>query len=170
VPVKNYPLLLRTFALLHAKNDQVRLVLIGQGPDEDALRNLACKLGISDNVHFIVGQKAYGYYPLFDVFVQSSDKEGISIALLEAMSAGVPCIVTNRNDFHAVIKHGYNGLLVAHNNAYLLAIALEKIIHDQKLRSHLVKNAYEVLEKNFDQHKMISAYQQLYEAPREISI
>lgn len=166
VPVKNYPLLLRTFALLHAKNDHVRLVLVGLGPDEDVLRNLACKLDIADNVHFIVGQKAYGYYPLFDVFVQSSDKEGISIALLEAMCAGVPCIVTNRNDFHSVIKHGYNGLLVPHNNAHLLAAALEKLMHNQKLCSNLVRNAYVVLEKNFDQHKMISAYQRLYEAPR----
>ena len=120
-PVKRYDLMLEAFALLHARYPQTRLVLVGSGNLEEQLRLHAHELGIKHAVIFVVGQSAYSYYPLFDCFSLSSDKEGISIALLEAMSFGLPCAITHQGTDHAVIHDGLNGLLVEAGNAQMLA-------------------------------------------------
>ena len=75
------------------------------------------RFGIADKVTFVVGQSAYGYYPLFDCFVQSSHKEGISIALLEAMSWGITCVVTNSDAKHPVLTANKDGLLIPAGDA-----------------------------------------------------
>lgn len=159
VSIKNYPLLVCTFALLHANYPHARLVLVGQGPEERDLRFLVQKLGIADYVEFVVGQKASGYYPMFDFFVQSSDKEGVSIALLEAMSMGIPCIVTNRNYFHPVIKHLVNGILVPNNEAHMLMKAIEQVLCEHELRKRLIEQAYHSLMIDFAQATMVASYQ-----------
>ncbi len=99
-PVKNYRLLLESFADVAHVHAHARLVLVGVGPQEQWLRTYATTLNIAHKVVFVVGQQSYGYYPLFDCFALSSDKEGISIALLEAMSFGLPCVVTFTTKTH----------------------------------------------------------------------
>lgn len=162
VPVKNYSLLLRTFALVQKRIKNARLFLVGQGPEEYALRVLAQQLGISSLIYFVSDNPAYGYYQLFDVFVQSSDKEGISMALLEAMCLRVPCVVTNRNLFHPVISHDHNGLMVPAGDVVQLQDTLCKVLSDRELQNRLADAAYTVLCRDFGDIRMISQYQQVF--------
>lgn len=161
VPLKNYPLLLNAFSSVVRVHCHARLVLVGTGPDETALRAQAQELGIADKVIFVVGQSAYGYYPLFDCFVLSSFKEGISMALLEAMSCALPCIVTHSGGVHDVIQHGINGMLVPLDQTALSA-QLNAFITDATLRSSLGTNARALVEQQFCLSAMVHAYQDKY--------
>ncbi|MEX0849305.1 MAG: glycosyltransferase [Candidatus Dependentiae bacterium] len=132
VPVKQFDFLLRSSANVMKVHKHVYLLLVGTGILEQELRSLACQLDISDKVIFVVGKSAIDYYPLFDCFVQSSDKEGISIALLEAMHFSLPCIVMGHFYVHPVITHGFDGFVCPVGNGSILEEYVKVIIEQQK--------------------------------------
>jgi glycosyltransferase involved in cell wall biosynthesis len=160
--VKNYSLLLTSFALLYDEYPQARLVLLGFGSQEYYLRQRAYDLGIDDRVLFVVGQDARRYYKAFDCFVMSSYKEGLSIALLEAMSNELAPIVIATNKKHDVVMHEENGLLVFHNDAQELADAIADCMNDVELRVGLAKNAKRTVQEKFKLDVMVAQYNALY--------
>ncbi len=160
--VKNYSLLLTSFALLYDQHPNARLVLVGAGSQEHQLRQRAYDLGIDDRVFFFVGQDARSYYSVFDCFVMSSYKEGISIALLEAMSNEVAAIVIATDHKHDVITHEENGLLVFHNDAQELADTIELVMNDSALQARLGSNAKSTVQNDFQLDVMVERYDQLY--------
>jgi len=162
VPVKNYSLLLDSFAILCQKHAHIRLVLVGQGLQEQMLLERAQRLQICEYVTFVTGQQAYGYYPLFDCFVQTSDKEGISIALLEAMSFGLACVATADNNKHPVLEHEKTGILTSIGDCQQLAHAIERLILDANHRSYLGNNAQILVKERFDVRRMTYAYEKLF--------
>ena len=184
-PVKNYPLLIESFSKLYASLPEGRLVLVGVGPDEQYLRQLVKDRGISEAVKFIVGKSAYGYIPLFDCFVQSSNKEGISIALLEAMACGIPSIVTNEGPAHSVLTHGQDGLVIEacpacppkpwrrgkpvpsgveerSRRAENLADAILNLRNNRDFAKKLGVAARETIEKDFSKNDMVQTYKKLF--------
>lgn len=160
-PVKRYDLMLESFAIIYAQNSQARLVLVGVGSCQAMLGKLAHQLGIGHVVIFVIGQPAYGYYPLFDCFAMSSDKEGISIALLEAMSFNLPCVVTYSESHHPVLHNGINGIMVPAGNALALAQACQEIekkpLYAQKIGDAGFKTAH----TEFSSKVMICNYEQV---------
>lgn len=162
MPVKRYDLMLDAFALLHRQFGHTRLVLVGIGEQEAALRTRATELGIACAVIFIVGQESAGYYPLFDCFSLSSDKEGISIALLEAMSFGLPCVVTHSDGHHAVIEQGVNGLFVSAGDAYKLAQAWRLLIENKELACAIGLAAYSRVQSRFSSERMCLEYEAVF--------
>lgn len=163
-PVKNYTMLLTAFALLYDACNKARLVLVGQGSQEYFLRQRANDLGIDDRVIFITGKDAQPYYPLFDCFTLSSYKEGISMALLEAMKNQITPVVTSITPTHDVIVSGENGILVPAGDAQQLANALLQLITSRALKRKLAHNAALSIKNNFNQDVMISAYKELYQS------
>lgn len=162
VPLKNYSLLLEAFAHLQKEIEHARLVLLGSGPEEQKLRALALALGIADKVVFVIGQQSYGYYPLFDCFVLSSYKEGISMALLEAMSFSLPCVSTHEKITHDVIKQGINGLLVPSGDKNVLKEAMKSLIWDEQKADLLGKNAYKTVKNDLSLEAMKNGYEAVY--------
>ena len=162
-PVKNFAFLLTAFAVLYDKYRKERLVLVGQGSQEQFLRRRAYYLGIDEAVTFVTGQQAYKYYSLFDCFVMTSYKEGLSMALLEAMSVGLPCIVTSSELQHDVVVHEKNGLLIASGNPQLLAEALDRLAQDPELRIRLGNEAKKTVEQSFTIDSMVSGYTEIYQ-------
>jgi glycosyltransferase involved in cell wall biosynthesis len=91
---KNYPVLLRAAARM----PDVDIQIIGAGPDEDALKVLAAKLGVADRVNFLgflAREEALERLSEGDVFVQPSLFEGHSLALIEAAKLGLPLVVSD---------------------------------------------------------------------------
>lgn len=160
--VKNYPLLLEAFSFVCKQHKQARLVLVGIGPDEQLLRRCAQRFGIADRVTFVVGKLAYGYYPLFDCFVQSSNKEGISIALLEAMSWGIPCVVTNSDAKHPVLTASKDGLVIQAGDAQALSFGLARLMGDRAFSRKLGKAGRCTVETDFSLERMVRAYRDLF--------
>jgi glycosyltransferase involved in cell wall biosynthesis len=89
---KGFTRLVTMFARLQLCCAHARLVLVGAGPDEQALRRLAQDLGIDPWVRWVRADCAHGYFSLFDAFVLPSHTEGDSIAMHEARAWGVPVV------------------------------------------------------------------------------
>ncbi len=149
VPVKLYDQLIVAYEEVAKKYDHVRLVLIGMGPLEDALRVQVKQLGLEQRVVFVVGEQAYGYYPLMDCFVLPSLQEGLSIALLEAMASKRASIVTSVDITHPVIKNHKNGIIIAPAHIPQLIDALNAVIENEDFRIQLGNNAYATVAENF---------------------
>ncbi len=162
VPIKNFSLLLASFAELSATHQQVRLILVGSGPDEQALKQLAVDLSIADKIFFITGnQDALPYYRLFDCFVLPSRTEGLSIALLEALCFSLPCIVTGKGD-HPVISSGINGIVIEPNNLVALTTALESLITNKPRGTELGARGYSTVTQEYDSSTMTAGYKSLF--------
>lgn len=161
-PVKNYSFLIDVVASLSLVYPHIRLVLVGLGPDEQSLRNQAKDLGVAHKVIFVVEKSSYGYYSVFDCFVQSSLKEGISIALLEAMSCGVPCIVSSPTKEHPVITSGDDGILVPSGDKKKLKTAIARFVEDNELCVSLGIEGRKTVMKKFDLVSMLDAYRNLF--------
>jgi glycosyltransferase involved in cell wall biosynthesis len=162
VPLKRYDLLIKVFAGVHQDIPRTHLLLIGAGPQEQLLQKQIDDLGMRRAVTLIVGQPALGYYPFFDCFIQPSRKEGISIALLEAMAAHIPCIVTNQEPIHDVILDGHNGFLLPADDPVLLAQTMNMLIGDAEKRRMVGKEAARTIARRFTLARMVDEYQRLY--------
>lgn len=135
---KDQATLLRAVARLPAEAgaDRTVLVLVGLGPLEGELRELATELGIAERVLFAGSRDdVFALLPAFDVFALSSRFEGLPIALLEAMASGVAPVATRVGGIPEVITDGRDGLLVAPGDPAALAGALAKVLGDDDLRA-----------------------------------
>jgi glycosyltransferase involved in cell wall biosynthesis len=163
VPVKQFDLLLYACADVMKMHKHVYLLLIGIGSLEQELRALASQLDISDKVIFVVGKSAIDYYPLFDCFIQSSDKEGISIALLEAMHFALPCIVMGHFYVHPVITHGFDGFVCPVGDVSILTEYIKVIIEQQEpIFDTIGKQAKKTICNQFEVKTMIHKYAILF--------
>lgn len=106
---------------------------------------------------------AWGFYPLFDCFVLPSQAEGLSIALLEAMSFGLPCITTAQKGGHPVIAHGVNGLLMRPDNAQDLAHLVNQLLTDSSLQSRVGEQAFHEIKTHYSHLCMARKYREYFE-------
>lgn len=161
VPVKLFDQLIAACAELAKKHESVRLLLIGMGPLEASLRAQVHQLGLDERVVFVVGESAYGYYPLMDCFVLPSLQEGLSIALLEAMASRRACIVTSFDGKHPVVENKQNGMVIAPANVSQLVDAITALIASKELKIQLGNNAQETVTKNFTLACVANSYSNL---------
>jgi glycosyltransferase involved in cell wall biosynthesis len=112
-PVKNLAAMLRAHALLAERHPDSRAVIVGDGPERGALEALAAELGIADSVIF-TGYRSdvRALMAAFDVYVNTSTYEGVSLTILEAMATSLPVIATPVGGNPEVIIDQETGLLV----------------------------------------------------------
>lgn len=163
---KNHLLLLQAFAGFHEHYPEYELHIFGQGCLEDFLKNKAEIMGIRDKVVFEgfcsdVLEKIRSY----SMYVLSSDYEGISNSLMEAMALGLPCISTDCpiGGSAMCIQNGVNGLLVPVGEKEALQRAMEKVAADQKAASEMGKKASEIREI-FAEEKIAEMWKKYIEA------
>lgn len=97
IGVKNHAFLLDVFAELHTLRPNAVLLLVGNGPLEDQIREKARTLGLQDHVRFLgVRSDVADVMQAMDVFMLPSQYEGLGIVTLEAQCAGMPCLVSDR--------------------------------------------------------------------------
>lgn len=160
---KNQDMLLNATAVLAGRHPNVRLVLVGIGPREGDLRRLAARLGIAAQTVFAGSRSDVPrLLPAFDVFCLTSQFEGLSIALVEAMAAGLPCVATAVGGMPEVIEDGTSGLLVALNSTPELVDAIESLFGDRELCARLGA-ASRVRARAFDIERAAHRLQDLYE-------
>lgn len=164
VHVKNFELLISAFALLHAQWPQTSLIIVGGGPLEKKLRSFAYELGIEQKVTFYTAHDAKDFFVHFDIFVQPSWSEGLSRALLEALSYKLPVIVSGINGRHEIILHGKNGLVINPHNVHELVESLNTLIRNEELRSRYGSAGAQLIEENYSAEHMASQYIALIES------
>lgn len=147
---KNHKLLIEAFAKIADKILDAELHIYGEGVLHDTLQKLINELNLTNRV-FLKGQSSNVPVVLSkaDVFVLSSDYEGMPNALMEALAVGVPCISTDCpcGGPKMLIKNGRNGFLVPVGNAKVMADAMERMLGDSELRKNLGVVAKESAER-----------------------
>jgi len=161
VSLKGFDVLLTAFSKINDNNWS--LVILGDGPEYENLDLLAKKLGIENSVH-LPGNIQNPSDLLFgaEMFVLSSRYEGFPMALIEAMSCGLPVISfdcpTGPNE---IIRNGVDGILVAPGDVESLADAMKRLMKDESGRVKLASRAPEVLER-FSVDKIMSLWKMLF--------
>lgn len=128
--------LLHALSLLQARGIALELTIAGSGEEDAGLRNLAASLGIAERVVFagaVFGEQKRRLLEAADAFVLPSYAEGMPYALLEAMGAGLPAIVTAVGAIPDVITPGVHGLFVGPRNAPAIADAIARLAQDRPL-------------------------------------
>jgi glycosyltransferase involved in cell wall biosynthesis len=163
-PIKSYDILIKAIALALtiSKDIKLKLCLVGDGSQKESLIKLSNNLGISERI-FFAGQQnnPSKFYPLFNCFVISSQSEGLSLALLEALAFCLPIITTHNKPTHDVLVNNINGLLVPPNKPTTLANAIVALAKNSELISLMSKENKKLI-LNYSIHNVIEKYYKLY--------
>jgi sugar transferase (PEP-CTERM/EpsH1 system associated) len=159
-PVKRLDILLHALRSL----PNVYAVIIGDGPERARLTALSEGLGLVDRVHFAGHQgNVWPWLAALDVFALSSDWEGMSNALLEAMAAGLPVVATAVGGTPDVVMDGATGLLVPRRDPAALVEALASLMNDADMRRSMGQAGQERVFQHFSIGRMVEQTQDLYE-------
>ncbi len=147
---KNYPMMIKAFAIFSKKHPEYKLEIYGQGRQEKKIKRMVDKYGLTGKVVFM------GYVKNVSerianatCFVMTSNYEGISNALIEAMCIGLPCVVTDSDGGGAkeLIEDGKNGVLIMKGDLDGLVCDLSKVVDDVQYSKRLSENAIKLREK-----------------------
>lgn len=141
-----------------------RVRLIGDGPARSQLQELAVQLGITEQVEFAgLRQEIRPELETADIFVLPSRAEGLSNALLEAMSCALPVVASDIPGNANVIHSGENGLLFQAEDEHDLAAALCTLLEQQALRARLGCAARATVERTYSLNAIARRYSALYQ-------
>lgn len=162
-PKKNQDMLIQAFASLVAKHPDWQLVIVGGGKQEHTLKALVRRLDISDKVKFEgIQENVDEYYRKASIFAFPSLYEGLSNALLEAMSSGLPSVVLEEcNSNHFLISDSNSGVS-CQSEPKDLAKGLEQLILDPALRLEKGHNARQYT-KQFTEKRTYSLWEHAIE-------
>jgi glycosyltransferase involved in cell wall biosynthesis len=154
--------LLEAFARLLETRPAARLVVVGGGPREQELRSLAADLGISDSVLFTGTRRDVpDLLPAFDVTCLSSVHEGVPVAVIESMAAGIPVVATDCGALADILDDGRYGYVVPVGNAEALAERLDALAADPLLRERLGAAAREQVRNRYTIEHTARGYEAL---------
>ena len=158
--VKNLPKLVRACA---AAGDNVRLVIVGEGPEKQMIEAEANRLGFSDRL-LMPGFQAdpSRYVGLFDIFALSSDSEQFPISLIEAMAAGLPVVATDVGDIKTMVSQANIGFIKPVSDEAGLAEAITTLVQHQQLREDIGTQNRMKAQAEYNESKMLGRYAMLY--------
>jgi 1,2-diacylglycerol 3-alpha-glucosyltransferase len=162
---KNFTTLIKAMPLVMEKHPDVRLAIIGEGPDKSALQKLAKKLNIEERVEF-VGRVPFAEIPNYlkaaDIFSFASITETQGLVTMEAMAADLPVVAVDASGTSDIVEHEKDGLLTR-NDSQDLSTGLDRILQDRDLAERLRSGA-QTKAQSFETltvtEKMIGVYQQ----------
>ncbi len=161
--VKGHKFLIQAMDTVFKELPQARLVIIGEGKMKKRLVSLCSRLKIESKVLFIPSvKKTWDMLSIMDLFVMPSLKEGLGLALMEAMAAGLAVIGSDVGGIKELVKNGENGLLIKPADAVGLAKAISELLRDNERRISLGMQAQAFISENFSQEKMIVETEKVY--------
>jgi glycosyltransferase involved in cell wall biosynthesis len=163
-PEKNLRLLLEAFSVVAAGRRDLRLFLVGGGPEEAALRALAVKLGIVENCVFHASSSdVAACLSAMDIFVLPSLSEGLSNSLMEAMACGCCAIASDVGGNPELVTDGVSGLLFPSGNRDALIVCLSAATADARVRRILGGAAAARMRAEFSLRRSAERMQQMYD-------
>lgn len=157
VPWKGFDTLIRLLPKVQKSFPETKLLIIGGGPDADALERLAVEVGVGEDVIFAGSLERdilLRYLRASDVFVLNTAYEGFSHLILEALAVGVPTVTTKVGGNVEIIEHAQNGYLVKPNDADAILHHTLALLGDAALRGKIVAAAKRRV-KQFSNERMI---------------
>lgn len=159
-PIKNLRRLVRVCA---AAGNNVRLIIVGEGPEKDAIIAEAAKCGISDRLvmtGFLANPARY--VGLFDIFALSSDSEQFPISLIEAMAAGCPVVATDVGDIISMVSDANKSFIKPVQDEAALTEAMTTLIQHEQLRQDIGAANQARAQAEYDETNMLARYGALY--------
>ena len=158
---KNHELLIRAFSLFLQDHPSFVLKIYGEGKQRTVLQKLIDEMHMEDKV-LLMGNSNNVLEDIIssDVFVLSSDYEGMPNALIEAMCLGIPCISTRVSGASELIRDGENGILIDVRSIDQMAHSMSMLVDNRVLSEHLAGQAVamydflrvEVIQKNWTEY------------------
>jgi glycosyltransferase involved in cell wall biosynthesis len=164
-PIKNLPLLLESIGRARESASNVRGLIVGNGPVFEEMKGMRDRYGLSAAVA-MPGYRldAERLIQCMDLFVLSSFSEGTSVALLEAMAAGVPVAATRVGGNPEIVEEGGTGWMVPSDSVAPLAAAILEAVRDGRKRERLGEAGFKRFEEKFGYEAMIDNYRGIYAA------
>lgn len=163
VKQKNHRLLVKSFSSVAKERPDAMLLLIGKGELMEETKAQVKELGLEKQVKFLgVRDDVPAVLSACDIFVFSSDWEGLPITLIEAMAAGLPVVTTSVGGIPDLIEHDKNGYLVGRGDSHGLANAILKIAADRSLAKTMGRNARQFAREHFDISVTVNGHERLY--------
>ena len=158
--VKALPRMVEAFTVL---DDRFQLVILGEGPERQAITQAAIDRGIGHRVHLpgFVPDPA-GAIGLFDIFALSSDSEQFPLSVVEAMAAGLPVVSPAVGDVAKMVAPENLPYIVAPGDAEALGAAMQELGDSAKLRTRIGEANRTKARAQFDAGAMIARYAELY--------
>ncbi|MGN1165385.1 MAG: glycosyltransferase [Lachnospiraceae bacterium] len=159
---KNYFLLINAFEKILYEYPQSNLFIYGEGKERKKINRMICIKNLQNAVH-LMGYKedVWDEISNANIYVSTSNYEGMQNSLIEAMTFGLPCIATDCDGGSAreLIQNGYNGLLTRKNNEEDLIVAIKRILENEQMAQELGKNA-SVIKKKLDPTRIYGMWEQ----------
>lgn len=162
-PFKALHILVQAAAILAPDFPDLRVVIVGDGPLRAEMEQLVNMLGVGDTVRFAgVRRDIPDVLAAADIFALSSSCEGLPIAILEAMAAGLPIVSTAVDGIPEVVLEGEVGLLCPPQDAQALADKLRRVIENPTLRQKMGEAARLRVNTVFSAQRMAAKTASLY--------
>ncbi len=160
---KGLKYLIRALPLVVKKFPNIKLVIVGEGPERKNLEALISNLDMENHV-LLLGRKKE--IPLLlkasNIFVLPSIREAFGIVILEAMVTSLPVIATKTGGIPEIIEHNKTGVLVEPENERALAEALKILVANPDKRILLSEEGKKSVVQNFSAQKMAEQYEKVY--------
>jgi glycosyltransferase involved in cell wall biosynthesis len=162
--LKDHATAVRTLAHLVRQRPDARLVLVGEGPELDKIREQARQAGLTDHLRLLgLRNDVARLLSAADVFLLTSISEGIPLTLIEAMAAGLPVVATQVGGVGEVVEGGVTGLLAPSGDDAALAGHVLRLAGDRGLAGQMGERGRLRARDLFDEDRMHAMYCRHYE-------
>jgi glycosyltransferase involved in cell wall biosynthesis len=168
VPVKNLDTLIKVFAeiIREIRDRELKLWIVGDGPERENLESLVRDLGIKKDVVFWGFQEdIVSFLEQAHSFVLPSFSEGFSISLVEAMLCGLPCIVTNQGGPNEIVDYGKTGFLINPHHADDLKIKMLEVLKLSNEQRQLIGEKAQEAGKKYSVENYVKRLMEVYTTP-----
>lgn len=162
---------IRAIAALRGQGREVRLVVVGDGPERPKLEALATELGVADSVRLagaLPHDAVAAHYRSASALLMPAvtdwkgEQEGFGMVLVEAMASGLPIVASRSGGIPDVVIDGETGLLVPERDAAALASAATRLLDDPMLSARLAEGGRERLQERFAPERIAQGFDAVY--------
>jgi len=162
-PVKGHRYLIEGSPQVIDRFPHVVFLIVGRGGLREELEAHTRQLGVASHFRFLGHRDDVSdILAICDIFVLPSLSEGMPLALLEAMAAGIPIVATKVGGVPEVIKDGETGILVPPGDGHILAMSIVRLLEDRPFAGKMGTTARESVAHRFSLTRMVQTYQQIY--------
>ena len=155
--------LIQALAELAAAGEPIKLLIVGEGPEKEALEQIVQEKNLGSQVIFAGFQTDIeNWLPVLDVFALPSLTEGTPMALLEAMAMEIPVLATAAGGVPKVVTDGVNGLLVPPGNHQNISNGLKMLKNNPELRVRLAREGSDMIKREYSIAKWCREIEQIY--------
>jgi len=165
-PVKALPSLLDAFAVVSREIPEALLVIVGDGVLRNELEMRVSLLGLAEKsvrfTGFVDPNEVFSWLKIADIFTLVSFSEGFPCSLAEAMSTGIPCVVSDIPGNRQLIENGEQGLLVPVGDSNAIAGAILNVLRDVELSLRMGQAARQNIRDNYSTMSVVVRYESIF--------